>query len=108
MNEPRLFIEFRPGMRSLIEDAIESLILLLDEIDGDADAEGEEDLKPDNDLEDGHDAEPYEDVGIGDAGDAFLMDQAYCCVPRDQRPRKQRTAAARLSKEENDPTLIPS
>jgi hypothetical protein len=39
MTEPRTFIEFRPGMRRLIEDAIASLILLLDEIDGDDDME---------------------------------------------------------------------
>lgn len=39
MADPRTFIEFRPGMRRLIEDAIESLILLLDEIDGDDDLE---------------------------------------------------------------------
>jgi hypothetical protein len=36
---PTDFIEFRPGMRRLIEDAIEILILLLDEIDGDDDLE---------------------------------------------------------------------
>jgi len=30
---------FTPGMRTLIADAIESLILLLDEIDGDAELE---------------------------------------------------------------------
>lgn len=46
------FIEFRPNMRRLIEDAIESLILLLDEIDGD------ENLEEEPDLEDGRDAEP--------------------------------------------------
>ena len=51
MNEPRHFIEFGPSMRVLIEDAIESLILLLDEIHGD------ETEEPDADLEDGHDAE---------------------------------------------------
>jgi hypothetical protein len=45
------FVEFRPNMRRLIADAIESLILLLDEIDGDANLEEEPD------LEDGHDAE---------------------------------------------------
>lgn len=39
---PRLFIEFRPGMRRLIEDAIESLILLLDEIDGDDELEDDD------------------------------------------------------------------
>lgn len=38
---PRVFVEFRPPMRTMIEDAIESLLLLLDEIDGDADFEGE-------------------------------------------------------------------
>jgi hypothetical protein len=42
MTEPRHFIEFRPGMRRLIEDAIESLILLLDEIDGDDDGEDDD------------------------------------------------------------------
>lgn len=46
-----LFVEFRPGMRRRIADAIDALILLLDEIDGDADFED------DPDLEDGHDAE---------------------------------------------------
>jgi hypothetical protein len=34
-----VFIQFRPGMRRLIEDAIGSLVLLLDEIDGDEDFE---------------------------------------------------------------------
>jgi hypothetical protein len=53
MNEPCTFVEFRPGMRRLIEDAIESLLLLLDEIDGDSDLEkedreevGDEELAP--------------------------------------------------------------
>jgi hypothetical protein len=32
IHRPRCFIEFRLGMRRLIEDAIESLILFLDEI----------------------------------------------------------------------------
>ncbi|WP_424361083.1 hypothetical protein [Methylocystis parvus] len=53
--EPRVFLEFRPPMRSLIEDAIESLMLLLDEIDGDADFEEEPD------EEDGFDQE--QDLG---------------------------------------------
>ncbi|MDI9846544.1 hypothetical protein QM467_00570 [Rhodoblastus sp. 17X3] len=56
---PRTFIEFRPGMRRLIEDAIESLILLLDEIDGDDDFEEEPDREDDLDEED--------ESGIGDA-----------------------------------------
>jgi hypothetical protein len=42
MTDPRCFIEFRPGMRRLIEDAIESLILLLDEIDGDDETEDDD------------------------------------------------------------------
>jgi hypothetical protein len=54
-------LEFRPGMRRLIEDAIESLILLLDEIDGD------DELEEGEDLEDGHDAEPYDYVRHGGA-----------------------------------------
>ncbi len=40
-SEPTVFVEFRPGMRWLIADAIKSLILLQDEIDGDADFEDE-------------------------------------------------------------------
>jgi hypothetical protein len=51
---PTQFIEFRPGMRRLIEDAIESLILLLDEIDGD---EGPEDDDREQD---------YAEAGIAD------------------------------------------
>jgi hypothetical protein len=58
---PQLVL-FTPAMRTLIADAIESLILLLDEIDGDAEledddpaeelAEGEHDgREPDDDLE---------------------------------------------------------
>ena len=50
--ESAVFVEFRPNMRRLIADAIESLILLLDEIDGD------ENLEDGADHEDGHDAEP--------------------------------------------------
>ena len=52
-----IMLEFRPAMRRLIEDSIESLILLLDEIDDDPD------------LEDSHDREwdPAEN-GIADNG----------------------------------------
>jgi hypothetical protein len=39
---------FTPGMRTLIADAIEALILLLDEIDGDADLEPEPDHEPED------------------------------------------------------------
>jgi hypothetical protein len=46
MHQPDNFtqiVEFTPAMRTLIADAIEALILLLDEIDGDADFEDEPD-----------------------------------------------------------------
>jgi hypothetical protein len=39
MTEPRLFIEVPRGARRHVERAIEALISLLDEIDGDADLE---------------------------------------------------------------------
>lgn len=38
---PTQILEFTPAMRALIEDAIEALILLLDEIDGDDEVEEE-------------------------------------------------------------------
>lgn len=47
----RVFVEFRPAMRALIEDAVESLLLLLDEIDGDADFEAEPDDEDASDFE---------------------------------------------------------
>jgi hypothetical protein len=46
-----LFVEFKPGFRLRIERAIDSLVALLDQIDGDADLEEEPD------LEDGFDQE---------------------------------------------------
>ena len=45
-------IEFTPGMRKLVGDAVEALVLLLDEIDGD------ENLEEEPDLELGLDDEP--------------------------------------------------
>jgi hypothetical protein len=62
---PTMILEFTPGMRVLIEDAIEALILLLDEIDGDADLEGEPDDEDNGDREDDDEREP-------DAGVLFL------------------------------------
>src|SRR5208337_4419476 len=56
--ETAVFIEFRPNMRRLIADAIESLILLLDEIDGDADFEADEPAEEDDEPEDDGLAEP--------------------------------------------------
>jgi hypothetical protein len=68
MTEARTFIEFRPGMRRLIEDAIESLILLLDEIDGDGDFEENPDREDDDPPE-------YDHCGLPDHGSPFEMDQ---------------------------------
>jgi hypothetical protein len=42
--EPKIVV-FTPAMRMLIADAIESLILLLDEIDGDAEHEQDHDFR---------------------------------------------------------------
>jgi hypothetical protein len=44
-------VVFTPTMRTLIADAIESLILLLDEIDGDVECEADADFEVDPDLE---------------------------------------------------------
>ena len=44
-------IVFTPAMRRLIADAIESLILLLDEIDGDAELEDDDPAEENGDLE---------------------------------------------------------
>lgn len=52
MSAATAILEFTPTMRGLIENVIEDLLLLLDEIDGDADAE----ITAEDD-EDGHDAE---------------------------------------------------
>jgi len=46
MTEPRLFIEVPRGARRHVERAIESLIDLLDQIDGDADLEPNADYEP--------------------------------------------------------------
>ena len=88
MSEPSTFIEFRPGMRRLIEDAIESLILLLDEIDGDAELE----IEPD------HECDPAED-GFGDQNglDEQMM-----------RAADLRHRGAPLSHDEVAPTSNPS
>lgn len=40
--QPNSFIAITPIMRQLIENVVEDLLLLLDEIDGDADAESTE------------------------------------------------------------------
>jgi hypothetical protein len=67
-----LFVEFRPSTRSLIEDAIESLLLLLDEIDGDVDIEMDEPPEEDDPAEDGGESEP----SLGAPGAAYFPDQA--------------------------------
>jgi hypothetical protein len=44
-------ITFTPGMRTLVCDAIEAMILLLDEIDGDGELEQHADFESEPDLE---------------------------------------------------------
>jgi hypothetical protein len=80
--DPRHFIEFGPSMRVLIEDAIESLILLLDEIDGDDDFEDDPDREDDDLAEHDHCDLPV------DYGELFKMDQSplvWRCV--DETPQ---------------------
>jgi hypothetical protein len=48
--EPQIVV-FTPAMRTLIADAIESLIILLDEIDGDVDAEDDDPAEENGDAE---------------------------------------------------------
>ena len=48
--EPQIVV-FTPAMRTLIADAIESLILLLDEIDGDVEHEEDADFENEPDME---------------------------------------------------------
>src|SRR5450432_580586 len=48
--EPKIVV-FTPAMRTLIADAIESLILLLDEIDVDVDAEDDDPAEENGDSE---------------------------------------------------------
>jgi hypothetical protein len=48
--EPQIVV-FTPAMRTLIADAIESLILSLDEIDGDAEAEDDDPAEEKGDAE---------------------------------------------------------
>jgi hypothetical protein len=48
--EPQIVV-FTPGMRTLIADAIESMIHLLDEIDGDVDAEDDDPAEETGDAE---------------------------------------------------------
>ena len=43
------YAALEPRLRLLIEDAIEPLILLLDELDGDADIEADADFEPGTD-----------------------------------------------------------
>ncbi len=73
-------IEFTPAMRTLIKDAIEAPVLLLDEIDGDAGLEDGWNLEEEPDREDVLDKEG--ESGIDDA-DGFeektgLVNDAGC------------------------------
>lgn len=60
--EPTTFIALTPAMRQLIENVIEDLLLLLDELDGNADLE-------DDDV--------FEDADTGIADDGGLMEQTH-------------------------------
>jgi hypothetical protein len=117
MSQPRHFIEFGPSMRVLIEDAIESLILLLDEIDGDDGAEDE------GDFENGHDAEPAADSEEDDApeydwcdlpadlGPPFTMDQSLQGAKIEASPPEtflRMRAGKALSKPGDIPSFNPS
>lgn len=53
-----LFVEYRPGMRRRIAAAVDALVALLDQIDGDSDFEEEDPLEDDAPAEDVGDAEP--------------------------------------------------
>lgn len=57
-HEGEQLVRFTPGMRRLIADAIEALILLLDEIDGDPDLEEDEPAEEGDDELDDADKEP--------------------------------------------------
>lgn len=60
--EPTTFIALTPTMRQLIENVVEDLLLLLDELNGDADLE-------DDDVS--------EDADTGIADDSGLMEQTH-------------------------------
>lgn len=53
-----LFVEYKPGTRRRIAAAVDALVALLDEIDGDADFEEDDPLEDDAPLEDVGDDEP--------------------------------------------------
>lgn len=53
-----LFVEYRPGMRRRIAAAVDALVALLDQIDGDSDFEADEPLEDDDPAEDAGDGEP--------------------------------------------------
>lgn len=65
LDAPSIILEFTPAMRNLVADAIEALLLLLDEIDGDADREDDPDFEEELDRED--DSDNDNESGIGDA-----------------------------------------
>ncbi|MFO1126393.1 MAG: hypothetical protein U1E25_14690 [Methylocystis sp.] len=68
-----LFVEYRPGTRRRIAAAVDALVALLDEIDGDPDLEEDDPLEDVEPLEDGGDDEP----SLGAPGAAFLPSQSH-------------------------------
>jgi hypothetical protein len=63
-----LFVEFRPGMRKRIAAAVDALVALLDQMDGDADFECGDPLEDDSPAEESGDDEP----NLGSAGSTAL------------------------------------
>jgi hypothetical protein len=104
-NSPRHFIEFGPSMRVLIEDAIESLILLLDETDGDAELE-DDDIAEDDPLEPDCCDHP------ADLGPPFTMDQSLQGAKIEASPREtfagMRHRGAPLRDENSAPIMTSS
>ncbi len=68
-----LFVEYRPGMRRRIAAAVEALLDLMDQIDGDADFEDDDPLEDDAPAEDIGDNEP----SLGAPGAAFFPSQSH-------------------------------
>lgn len=66
-----LFVEYRPGMRRRIAAAVDALVALLDQIDGDAEFEEDDPLEASDPAEDDGDAEP----SLGAPGTFSLPDQ---------------------------------
>jgi len=97
-----LFVEIRPGLRKRIAAAIEALIDVLDQIDGehDDDLEDSEPLEEDDPAEDSGDAEPS--LGsLGAHSEGFHQDAWACGAQNDCEDEHD----GREPPEDNEPTL---